>query len=162
MQIPPHQFTFTTRYPSLSNVLQNEIEVAQSFNPSSEKQPNLQKFTALWDTGATNSVISKNVVEKCNLKPIDMTITHTASGERHCCVYLVSIGLPNNILIPNLRVTDGILTGMDVLIGMDIISQGDFAVTNFKGKTMFSFGAPSNCEIDFNSNPSIGRNDLCP
>ena len=29
--------------------------------------------------------------------------------------------------------------GIDVLIGMDIISMGDFAVSNFSGKRQFSF-----------------------
>lgn len=33
---------------------------------------------------------------------------------------------------------------------MDIISRGDFAITNFGGKTTFSFRIPSTEEIDFN------------
>jgi len=55
---------------------------------------------------------------------------------------------------------------------MDVISLGDFAVTNFNGKTMFSFRTPSMAEIDFtkhshiepirNESNKTGRNDPCP
>ena len=34
-------------------------------------------------------------------------------------------------------------------IGMDIISQGDFAVSNFNGTTVFTFRPPSKATIDF-------------
>ena len=37
----------------------------------------------------------------------------------------------------------------DVLIGMNIITQGDFAVTNQNDKTMLSFRMPSRESIDF-------------
>jgi len=63
--------------------------------------------------------------------------------------------------------------GIDVLIGMDILGVGDFAVTHNNGKTTFSFCCPSRREIDFvaevedskkitpvQSN-KIGRNSPC-
>jgi hypothetical protein len=37
----------------------------------------------------------------------------------------------------------------DILIGMDIITLGDFAVSNFEGVTKFSFRVPSLSHIDF-------------
>ena len=37
----------------------------------------------------------------------------------------------------------------DMPIGMDIISKGDFAVSNFEGKTWFAFQTPSQGHIDF-------------
>jgi hypothetical protein len=45
-----------------------------------------------------------------------------------------------------------------VLIGMDIITRGDFTVTNFEGKTIMSFRMPS---LDKTvSRPEIGLHDL--
>jgi uncharacterized protein YecA (UPF0149 family) len=41
------------------------------------------------------------------------------------------------------------LTGTDVLIGMDIISMGDFTVTASKRKTKFSFQIPSTHDTDY-------------
>jgi uncharacterized protein YchJ len=54
---------------------------------------------------------------------------------------------------------------------MDVIAQGDLAVTNFNGHTTFSFRMPSMDEIDFVkhsyllpavNDQKVGRNDLCP
>ena len=43
--------------------------------------------------------------------------------------------------------------GIDVLIGMDIISKGDFAVSNYNGKTQFSFRLPSQEDVDYKKDP---------
>ena len=61
-------------------------------------------------------------------------------------------------MIPHVRVTEVQLIPDDnvadnkqpqLLIGMDIIDLGDFAVTNADGITAFSFRIPSVEEIDF-------------
>jgi hypothetical protein len=58
--------------------------------------------------------------------------------------------LPNKVAFSGVRVTKGILTGgPDILIGMNIINRGDFAVTNLNGVTKFSFRFPSIVDIDF-------------
>jgi hypothetical protein len=46
-------------------------------------------------------------------------------------------------------VTKGDLGSTDVLIGMDVICKGDFALTHKGGKTVFSFRYPSIATIDF-------------
>lgn len=109
-----------------------------------------KEYVGIWDTGATNSVISQKVVDECGLKPIGIKKVHTAGGDHLCEVFLVSIFLPNKVVIPSISVTKAVsLAGCDVLIGMDIISQGDFAITHNDGKTMFSFRLPSMGAIDF-------------
>ena len=71
--------------------------------------------------------------------------------------YLVNIYLPNGVAISNVHVTKAELIGADILIGMDIINQSDFAVTNFNGNTMFSFRMPSKAHIDFVRNQTIQK-----
>ena len=78
-----------------------------------------------------------------------MTEVHTAGGVRTCNVYIVDLMLPNDVFIPNVQVTEADMTTNDVLIGMDIITLGDFALTNFGGKTRFTFSIPSTRVIDF-------------
>jgi uncharacterized protein YchJ len=74
---------------------------------------------------------------------------------------LINIILRNNVGIPYLRVTEGIIHGSyDVLIGMDIINKGDFAVTNKDGKTAFSFRTPSVECIDFTKPESSPLNPI--
>jgi len=69
------------------------------------------------------------------------------------------------------RVTEGKLSGADALIGMDIIGRGDFAISNFEGKTAFTYRTPSVAKTDYveamnKAKPApgvkVGRNDPCP
>jgi predicted aspartyl protease len=162
---------FTVAYNSRSNVLRSKATIGVAFHPSQSPIPELVEFDAIWDTGATDSVISKKVVDRCGLQPIAMTRVYTASGEENCYVYLVSIRLPNKVGFSNVKVTEGKIAGADLLIGMDLIGIGDFAVTNFENKTVFSYRIPSVSRIDFVEDakeinrlnrPSIGRNAPCP
>ena len=41
---------------------------------------------------------------------------------------------------------------------MDVISQGDFSITNYNGNTCMSFRKPSMHEIDFCKNPNMKAN----
>ena len=73
-----------------------------------------------------------------------------AGGKSIVDSYLVDFVLPNHLRIPRLSVTAMDVTGADALIGMDVISRGDLAVTINKGKTVMSFHfPPRNKPIDF-------------
>ena len=143
--------SFVAYRKGITNVLATKVRIGEAFNPQpSIPPPLLIEYTAIWDTGATHTVITQKVVDECELKPIGMAKVHTANGERNCHVYLVSIHLPNDVGITSLRVTEGVLSGdAEVLVGMDIINLGDFAITNKDGKTTFSFRIPSMTVIDF-------------
>lgn len=112
-------------------------------------QPGYRKYTALWDTGATHSVISPAVVAALGLKPTGMKQVFGVSGADVCETFLVNIGLPNKVAFPQVEVTVGQLTGIDVLIGMDLITAGDFSISHKDGRTIFSFRVPSMASIDF-------------
>ena len=103
---------------------------------------------ALWDTGATNSMITDNVIKSLNLKPVTFATVYHAGGQSETAVYNVYIALPNNILIGPLQVIEGQLEGVDVLIGMDIIGTGDFIVTNNPDHTELSYNIPSVLRIE--------------
>ena len=64
-------------------------------------------------------------------------------------LYQIDLYLPNEIYLNDLKVTEGELTGCDMLIGMDIITKGDFAISNYNGKTTFTFRTPSLETLDF-------------
>jgi len=140
---------FTRKYAELARVLDTSIQITA---PRANGHTNSESpvfFKAIWDTGATNSVISDVVVKALNLLPIGKVEVHTAGGSLTANVYLVNITLPNNITVPNVRVSEGIIQGSEMLIGMDIISLGDFSVTNMNGRTTMSFRVPSCSEIDY-------------
>ena len=77
-------------------------------------------------------------------------LTHGVHGPQLCSTFLVNVLLPNGVQIANLVVTEGKLTqGTDVLIGMDIISMGDFTLTQRGGTTWMSFRMPSQARVDY-------------
>ena len=85
-----------------------------------------------------------------NLIPVGNTNISTANGIVAVNTYFVDFGLPNGVTVKNVLVSCADLgDDIDVLIGMDIIRHGDFAITNTNKKTTFSFRTPSIQEIDY-------------
>ena len=126
-----------------------EITAELSLDGEHQERINKRHFKALWDTGATNSMITERVVKECNLIPTGMTIVNGINGSHQTNTYIVGIILSGLVYFPAVRVTKGNFSGADVLIGMDIIGSGDFAVTNKDGQTSFMFRCPSEGGIDF-------------
>jgi gag-polyprotein putative aspartyl protease len=106
-------------------------------------------FDAIWDTGATISVISQAVIDSCGLVATGMAQVHGVHGAKPTETYLVNIELPDKVVFTALRVTKGEIRDADILIGMDIINQGDFSVTNCQGHSQFSYRTPSMEHIDY-------------
>ena len=80
-------------------------------------------------------------------------VYHAQGETKNVPRYSVNIKLPNSVGFVGVPVSLGDFSNpklaADVLIGMDIIGRGDFAVTNFGGKTKFTFRMPSQTHIDF-------------
>lgn len=129
----------------------SQVGISLPFTGDPKLQTNLSivKFSGVWDTGATGSVITKKVVDALKLKPTGQKEVHTASGTEVKNTYLVNIALPMNVMVQGVTVTEGNLISIDVLIGMDIITLGDFAITNLDGRTVMSFQMPSSERIDY-------------
>lgn len=146
--------SFTSKYSGLSPVLITDVLISNAFDPPSGKidpeNYSTNSYKAIWDTGATGTVITQKVVDECALSPTGVIEVHTAAGKTRTNSYLVNVWLPNKVIIPNVKAALGELAGnVEVLIGMNIIGRGDFAVTNKGGKTVFSFRFPSVECIDF-------------
>ncbi len=140
---------FNFSAPGLVNVLHCPVKVSKADVTVTGTSTKSIEYTAIWDTGASASVITNKVAVALGLVPTSMTEVHTAGGKRNCNVYLVDIELPNGIRIVNVAVTEADMTTQDVLIGMDIITLGDLAITNYRGKTNLSFRIPPSSKIDF-------------
>lgn len=161
--------SFTLKADGILRVLKTKVQICVGFDPKQppNPEPKLMEFDAVWDTGATDSVVSQRVVDACGLKPIGMKEVHTAGGKCNCEVFLANIHLPNRVRFPNVHVTKADMGPTDMLIGMNIITRGDFALTHNDKKTCFSFRWPSSETIDFlKSGPDTvrqhqPRNDPC-
>lgn len=140
---------FTHLYPGIVNILKTTVGVGEPQDLPNDTSPPGHQFEAVWDTGATHSAISEKVVRVLGLKPLRQERVLTVAGERWANVYLVNLYLPNRVGIIGLPVTDAVLTDEDVLIGMDVISLGDFSISNTEGQTCLSFQYPAQLRIDF-------------
>jgi predicted aspartyl protease len=133
----PH-FAFKQEYENLSFRL---ITDAELFVASSGKKG--IKVRALWDTGASGTVITPEVSQKLNLMPIDRVRVAGINNISMADVVEVSIGLPNKVMVEDINVMIcDLKQDIDLLIGMDIILLGDFSISNGGGKTLFSFVIP--------------------
>ncbi len=132
----------------LVNELVSDCAVGEFAEPEGDIS-DLVPFQALWDTGATNSVITDRVVRECGLTPTGQTRVQGVNGAHRANTYVVNILLHGIVLFPSVVVTEGDFLGADVLIGMDIINKGDFAVTNKDDKTLFTYRFPSEGGVDF-------------
>jgi len=130
---------FFIEYPKLTLELSAEIEL---FNPADVCKP--VKIFAIWDTGATISCISPNALKKLGLEPIDSIMIEGINSLERCDQVLVHIGLPNTILVQNIKPAVCIFSPSDIdfIIGMDVIKTGDFMLSNSEGKSLFSFATP--------------------
>ena len=147
--------SFTTKWPNRVRTLESQINVSEAFDPAPliaqgevEEFPH-ETYTAVWDTGATSSVITEKVIGDLELQPVGLTTNHTVGGTVKSERYLVNFWLPNKVIVPGLSACRGEIYGTDVLIGMDVIGRGDFAVTNSDGQTWLSFTMPSVRKLDF-------------
>ena len=97
-------------------------------------------------------MINPAVSRKLQLKPSGIKEVRGISGVKaKVNEYFVNVLLPNRVQIMGIPVREAPqdITGGDVLIGMDIITSGDFAITNSGGRTKLSFKMPPSYDIDF-------------
>ena len=144
--------SFTKKYDYITSSIKTTCEISEEFAPDTpyEEYPQFEQVTALWDTGATSTCVSKELASRLNLIPIGFEKMSHADGICTVPTYLINVFLPNKVGFSGVLVLGCDLPNIDVLIGMDIITQGDFAISNFEGNTCFSFRIPSVENIDFN------------
>lgn len=170
MEIIPQAFTFRSEH--LLNTIITPITV------SSIDLKATQDATGLWDTGATGSMITSSLVKSLKLKPIGKKEVHGVHGKKITNSYYIVLEIYKDRVKIRLEVTECERlsnTGAEMLIGMDVIMLGDFAVTNCNNKTTMTYRIPPINEIDFvkdhnnrlkvNRLPSSSipaRNEKCP
>src|SRR5690242_8175241 len=103
MQMVSRALTCTSQG-GLANVLLSPCTVSAAY-PVGTPRPHAAAFQALWDTGATNSVITQSVVTACGLQPIGIVQVGGVHGQQNANVYLISLLLPNSVDFNPLRVT---------------------------------------------------------
>jgi predicted aspartyl protease len=144
---------FTIKYLGCVDRIITPIELTAAFNP--EETPidpsTFFQTNALWDTGATKSVVTKTTAEKVGLTPVGNVRINHAGGSGTTSTYLINVLLPNRVHLSGVLVSECPDNTGDfgAIIGMDVIASGDFAITNCDNKTCMTFRIPPYRKIDF-------------
>jgi len=125
----------------------SEVEISDFFTGSS------CETRGLWDSGATNSVVTRSVAQSLGLTLMGQTKVRGVHGVKTVNVYYVNIRLKGTDIQLTTNVTESEELSNDhsvgMLLGMNVITKGDFAITNYRGRTTMSFRVPSRHRIDY-------------
>jgi hypothetical protein len=168
----PEINALTRKHTGIVRRITADIHLSQTFDPNNPPDPLPPKHpvVALWDTGATGSVLTQATIAVLGLVQTGVTtVTHAGGSVPNSPTYLANFYLPNAVEIAGVIVSQchNIAGNFGAIIGMDIITLGDFAITNYDGKTWLSFRTPSSKAIDYvhefnqSMKASIGRNEPC-
>jgi len=133
------QFKKIFHQPTNSVVSECSVYSWSDFEAGQRPDRMIKIENALWDTGSTQSLISKRVINALGLKPIGKCEVEGYDGDSEEDLYIVHLGLPTRDVILDLTVTETSGKSHDVVLGMDIIGKGDFSLLQKDGKTEFTF-----------------------
>ena len=136
----PNHHAYTKSFGGQISTIKTSIGLKSHVGETSN---DFTRCTAIWDTGATITCITPQIASSLALKPISVTTVRGVNdSELLCPLYVIDLRLPNGLIITTNAVETQV-AGTDILIGMDVISRGDFALTHNKiGEMIFSFVIP--------------------
>jgi hypothetical protein len=162
---------FTIKYSGCTNRIVTNVSITAAFDPTNPPTPPPTPVptSALWDTGATGSAITPSVAATLGLTPTGSTVVSHFGGSSIKNTYLVNVYLPNAVTFAGVVVSEcEETTQFGLILGMEIITRGDFSITNFANQTWVSFRVPSMSGTDYVQEANniqfsgVGRNSPCP
>ncbi|MDR2794092.1 MAG: hypothetical protein LBB61_10605 [Treponema sp.] len=105
--------------------------------------PKITVTNAPWDTGAAISAITPRIQQELELVQISTKHIHGVTGTQKVPVVLLTLKLSNDLLKQNIEVAVcSFSNDVGMIIGMSIITLGDFALLHGNNHTEFSFTIP--------------------
>jgi hypothetical protein len=146
-------FTVKAKTGRLNRII-TEISVRAAFDPTNPPHPVPAgiKSKALWDTGATHSVVSIELAKALSLKPVGVSNVTHGGGKGTSPRYVVNFELPHSVGVVGVLVTEFPEPddkAFSVIVGMDVICLGDFCISNHGGVTWVTFRTPPYESIDY-------------
>lgn len=119
--------------------------------PSEDEIPNLSyPIHGLWDTGSMWCAISTKLADKMGLQTLGVRDVRHGGGTTSSPYYLIDLHLSDELSFHNIEAFGNPnLDENEMLIGMNVISHGDFCVMGNFGERKFSFVVPTLEGMDF-------------
>ena len=145
-------FAYTAHFPIYRDRIASIVHISSMRDGAKHPMP----FKCLWDTGASLSLVSPRVAELLKLHVMDETVIIRsglgAKSEVNMRIAFLHIVLGAIPLKLKVGVVDKPSSDddIDAVLGMDLISQGSFAISYEGGQLLFSFCyPPAPMPIDF-------------
>jgi len=137
---------FIKSYDGLVNKLSTTVSILPTASSDKTLKDIPVNIKALWDTGATLTFIKPQLRDRLKLRMFRTGSSISIAGVGGLVkadFTVLAVFLASNFVIEYCPayVVD-FPVNIDMVIGMDIISMGDFAVCNAEDKTSFSFVVP--------------------
>lgn len=112
--------------------------------------PTAIKCRAKWDTGCNMTCITHDIANRLNLSTYRQWEVRTPDGlSRMEGSTLISMMIPTGQVVPSIEVCVAHMVDADILVGMDIIAQGDFALSHTStGEVIMSICFPPLMTLD--------------
>jgi hypothetical protein len=137
----------TKRIPLDAHGIFSTVAISNPANPHGARV----LANAMWDTGASISVISSAVCERLGLNSYGEMLLDGAFAAAHTSKtkVLVSVCIDGMEILTPAAICEeklSVRTPPDLVLGLDFISKGDFAISHDNdGYPIFSFTYPSHC-----------------
>ncbi len=136
-------YAFTGRFPFYRGRIVSDVILCSP----EEGNPNAIRIRALWDTGCNNTIVSKRAADFLGLKTAGQRSFRTPFGATslkkmaaaEICVVLGGCRILLNVGVDDTPCSD---PDCDITLGLDFITQGDFAITHDGQRLVLSFCYP--------------------
>lgn len=154
-------FAYTAHFPIFRDRIASMVNISSMRHGAQHPVP----FKCLWDTGSSITLVSPHVADTLKLHVLDESISirsglgSKASIEvRTAFLHIVLGAIPLELKVGVVDMPSS-EDDIDVVLGMDLISQGSFAISYDGGQMLFSFCyPPAPMPLDFTSMlPLIGQ-----
>jgi hypothetical protein len=134
-------------YYKFSSIQKRIITPVNIYNVLIDK-PKYSTENALWDTGATISAITPKLVRELSFIPAGTIAISGITGALDVKFVLAAIQFPDGILRKNIKMAVcDFSQEINIILGMDIITLGDFQLLHGNNSTVFSFTSPPSTTI---------------
>ena len=136
-------YAFSGRFPVFRNRIVSDILLCSP----DEGNNNAVKVRALWATGCSHSVISKRVADFLALPGCGTEMFRTPFGGAYSCEMksvkiCVVLGAERIRLVAGVHEAPTSDPDCDITLGLDFITQGDFAISHDGEQLVLSFAYP--------------------
>lgn len=137
-------FAYRARFPIYRDRIVSMVNISPARDGARRSKP----FKCLWDTGASLSLVSPGVAESLRLHVVDESV-RVRSGFGVSAEVSMRVAFLHVVLgaIP-LELKVGVVESpcsdddIDVVLGLDLIARGSFAISYERGQLLFSFCYP--------------------